>query len=223
MNKRNRLIAVGLALGILLSGCQMTSRPVEDTQTPYEDPKDKLLKESETKAAYYEELVCSLQDQLLDVKSALYTSRAEYDALYALYQASNAEKEEAPSSALESTAVDSFRYVKENGGVTVTAYLGSAKEVVLPTHIDGLPVRAVFDRAFSGNVSVTSVTVPEGVESIGWFAFSGCASLKSVSLPSSIQAISYGAFDNCHKDLRVSCNPSSYAYQYALSYGLQIN
>lgn len=222
MKKTTRFMAMGIALGLILCGCQVTSKPLDNTQAPEESSKDKLLAESETKVAYYEELVVSLQNQLLDVKGALYTSRAEYDALYALYQASGEKEENAPSESLESTSVESFRYVKENGGVTIVAYLGASKEVVLPTHIDGLPVRAVFDRAFSGNASVTSITIPEGVKSIGWFAFSGCAALRSVSLPSSIESIAYGAFDNCHKALTVLCPQNSLAYRYALSYGLRL-
>jgi len=223
MNKRKRLLAVGIALGLVLCGCQIATSPEEETPVPYDDSKDKLLAESETKVAYYEDLVLTLQNQLLDVKGALYASRAEYNALYALYHASDKEDANETPTPPESTQVDSFRYIKENGGVTVTAYLGNSKEVVLPTYIDGLPVRAVFDRAFSGNANITSITVPLGVESIGWFAFSGCASLQRISLPSSIQSIAYGAFDNCHKDLTVSCPQNSYAAEYALSYGLRVS
>ncbi|MBQ9806295.1 MAG: leucine-rich repeat domain-containing protein [Clostridia bacterium] len=219
MNKLKRMIVVGAAAGILFCGCQAAI----DTETPvpYDDSKDKLLADAETKVAYYEGLAVNLQDRLLEVQSALYTSRAEYDALYALYQASNKEPSNEASGSSTSTAVDSFRYIKENGGVTVTAYLGKSKEVVLPTHIDGLPVLAVFDRAFSQNTDITSITLPEGVESIGWFAFSGCTSLQTVTLPASVQTISYGAFDNCNKDLTVVCPEKSYARQYAQSYGLK--
>ncbi len=214
------MIVLGATVGLLFCGCQAIAST--ETPVPYDDSKDKLLAESETKIAYYEELVVNLQDRLLDVQSALYTSRAEYDALYALYQASNKDQSTESSNSISSTSADSFRYVKENGGVTITAYLGSSKDVVLPTHIDGLPIRAVSDRAFSQNHKITSVTLPEGVKSVGWFTFSGCTSLQTVTLPASLQSISYGAFENCHKELTVSCPQNSYAAQYAQSYGLKL-
>ena len=42
-----------------------------------------------------------------------------------------------------------------------------------------------------------SVTIPEGVAEIGWYAFSGCTGLTSVTIPSSMTEISNYAFSGC--------------------------
>ena len=53
------------------------------------------------------------------------------------------------------------------------------------------------------NYSITSVTIPEGISSIGVEAFSAYtsdnSSLTSVSLPSTLTSIEYGVFQNCSK------------------------
>jgi len=45
--------------------------------------------------------------------------------------------------------------------------------------------------------SVTSVTIPNSVTSIGNHAFEGCTGLKSVKIPNSVTRIGNGAFSNC--------------------------
>ena len=45
--------------------------------------------------------------------------------------------------------------------------------------------------------SLASVTLPEGLESIGKNAFYQCYSLASVTLPESLKSIGKGAFSQC--------------------------
>ncbi|MEE0267262.1 MAG: leucine-rich repeat domain-containing protein [Bacteroidales bacterium] len=45
--------------------------------------------------------------------------------------------------------------------------------------------------------SLTSITIPNGVTSIGWNAFYGCSSLTSVTIPNSVTGIGERAFYNC--------------------------
>ena len=46
-------------------------------------------------------------------------------------------------------------------------------------------------------VSLTTVTIPDGVFYIGECAFGNCSSLSSVSIPDSVLKIYRGAFSNC--------------------------
>ena len=53
------------------------------------------------------------------------------------------------------------------------------------------------DYVFSYCDSLTSVTIPNSVTSIGDYAFSGCSSLTSVTIPNSVTFIGYSAFQFC--------------------------
>ena len=44
---------------------------------------------------------------------------------------------------------------------------------------------------------MTSVTIPEGVTSIGGYAFAGCRGLTSINIPNSVTTIGKAAFKNC--------------------------
>ena len=57
---------------------------------------------------------------------------------------------------------------------------------------------AMYDRyGFSGIGSITKVTIPEGVTSIGVSAFAGCSSLTSITIPESVTSIGEYAFSSC--------------------------
>jgi len=53
--------------------------------------------------------------------------------------------------------------------------------------------------AFSGCSSLTSITIPNSVTSIGDYAFSDCSSLTSITIPNSVRSIGYAAFVNCSR------------------------
>ena len=50
---------------------------------------------------------------------------------------------------------------------------------------------------FDGCGSLTSITIPDGVISIGNFAFSGCNELTSITIPDSVTSIGDSAFEEC--------------------------
>ena len=58
-------------------------------------------------------------------------------------------------------------------------------------------VTSIGDNAFCNCGSLTSITIPEGVTSIGSYAFEYCSGLTSVSLPTSLRRINYGTFSGC--------------------------
>lgn len=67
------------------------------------------------------------------------------------------------------------------------------------TSINGFAfyVFGAIDYCFRDDV-LTSITIPEGVESIGESAFSGCSKITSVTIPSSVTSIERAAF-NCSR------------------------
>ncbi len=61
-----------------------------------------------------------------------------------------------------------------------------------------LPVKSIFKRAFAKS-SITSITLPDGLTSIGMDAFSECFELTSISIPDSVTSIGAAAFLSCKK------------------------
>lgn len=111
-----------------------------------------------------------------------------------------------------------FSYRVEGERAVITAFLGSARLVTVPATLEGYPVAAIGERAFEGK-DVVAVILPDGLETIGWFAFYGCESLISITVPPSVASIGYGVFDGCTY-VSLVCEGNSYAAQYADSYGL---
>ncbi|MDO5295216.1 MAG: leucine-rich repeat protein [bacterium] len=59
-------------------------------------------------------------------------------------------------------------------------------------------ITAVRAALFSGCSGLTSVTIPEGVTSIGRGAFNECYNLTSVTIPEGVTSIGRGAFNECY-------------------------
>jgi hypothetical protein len=77
-------------------------------------------------------------------------------------------------------------------GVIITGYPGSAKDIVLPTHIEGAPIIGIDKEAFCIK-QLTSVIIPDSVTSIGNGAFA-MNHLISIGIPESITSIEDDVF-----------------------------
>jgi len=78
--------------------------------------------------------------------------------------------------------------------ITITKYIGSEENVHITASINGLPVTAIGNNAFSEHKSLKSITIPSSVITIGNSAFRLCERLTSVIIPSSIITIEDSAF-----------------------------
>ena len=112
-----------------------------------------------------------------------------------------------------------YTYELKNNFAILTAYKGSAEHVVVPGAVDGYMVIALADRTFAES-GVRSVTLPETIESIGWFTFYGCENLEKVTLPAKLSSIGYASFDGCASALCLYVYEDSYAEKFANSFGL---
>jgi hypothetical protein len=74
-----------------------------------------------------------------------------------------------------------FTYITNNGTITITGYTGSGGNVTILSTINGLPVTSIGDFAFE-NSNPTSVTIPDGVTNIEYFAFGDCYSLTGITV-----------------------------------------
>ncbi|MBQ9780271.1 MAG: leucine-rich repeat domain-containing protein [Clostridia bacterium] len=67
--------------------------------------------------------------------------------------------------------------------VTLTGYEGGEVIVVLPDHIDGLPVTAIDEAAFEGLGNLKALYIPDSVEVMGFGALKDCKSLSTLRTP----------------------------------------
>lgn len=75
------------------------------------------------------------------------------------------------------TSGDYTYILLENGAAKITGYSGKAENLTIPDQLDGHPVAAIRDDAFSECSSLPSVSIPDSVTAIGDRAFYGCSNL----------------------------------------------
>ena len=97
-----------------------------------------------------------------------------------------------------------FATIAVDGGVLITGLADGQTcpaDLVIPATVEvggrRVKVIGVADDAFKGKRAIQSLTVKEGVRTIGARSFMNCTSLASVSLPSTIESIGENAFYGC--------------------------
>lgn len=85
--------------------------------------------------------------------------------------------------------------VTDAGTVTIKGYTGTDTDIAIPAELGGKPVTEIGIEAFRDNTTLTSVSIPEGVTKINWYAFSGCTSLVTVDIPGTVTVIGRSAFE----------------------------
>ena len=117
----------------------------------------------------------------------------------------------------------SWSYDKSTGTLTITGSgamddYGNTNDVPWRTVVrsisslslpDGLTT--IGDRAFYTCTSLTSVTIPNSVTSVGWYTFAS-SGLTSLSIPSSVTFIDDGAFSSCTGLTAISVSASNQNY-----------
>jgi len=95
------------------------------------------------------------------------------------------------------TPISQFLYTTDNGGITITSYIGSDEFVTIPDEINGLPVTAIGASAFPNNSFLKGVSIPKSVTSIGDYAFCASVNLTSVTIPTNVTSIGNFVFIEC--------------------------
>ena len=93
-----------------------------------------------------------------------------------------------------------YNYDSGTNILTITSYGGTDANVTTPTMLGGHAVTAIGTGCFTTNnirTFMTSVTISEGITTIGQTAFMGCSNLASVSLPNTLESIMPHAFEQC--------------------------
>ena len=97
---------------------------------------------------------------------------------------------------------DSFKNLTITAGGTTVGNLFQSSKVISVTIPEG--VTTIGDNAFSQCLHLTSVTILDGVTTIGDNAFDVCNSLASVTIPVSVTSIGSSAFTNSASSLVIS-------------------
>lgn len=88
-------------------------------------------------------------------------------------------------------------YFLDKASGTITGFAGEPKDIIIPTVLGGYNVVSIGYRAFAGSTTLSTVSIPEGINSISAEAFAACPNLTSVEIGSSVSYIGSLAFSNC--------------------------
>ena len=90
-----------------------------------------------------------------------------------------------------------FQYkIEDDNSCTITDYDGMASSLSIPSAINGHTVKQIDTGALSDNRIITSVTIPNGVTTIGFSAFNDCIKLEKIKFSSNLDTVCENAFNN---------------------------
>ena len=89
-----------------------------------------------------------------------------------------------------------FNYIVENNNAIITDYLITEGDVIIPKEINGYRVTGIVTGRVLGRQKITSITIPDSIEMIGYGAFSRCG-VTAVTIPKSVTSIGDCAFERC--------------------------
>ena len=83
-----------------------------------------------------------------------------------------------------------FTYRVNNNKVTITGYKGNETSIEIPAKIEDYEVKEIADKAFSGCGTLESISLPEGLEKIG-YRFIENTGITSLTVPSTVTTSGY--------------------------------
>lgn len=102
-----------------------------------------------------------------------------------------------------------YTYIGSGKGIRIERFSDNSpwsksQKVLIPSEIDGHPVRRLAANSFSQNSYIEEVIIPDSVEVIGSQAFMMCKSLQRVHIGKTVRKIDNDAFYMCRKLEKIS-------------------
>ena len=107
-----------------------------------------------------------------------------------------------PVTASAETSGD-WSYSVSDNKATITGYSGEGGDITIPSTLGGYSVTAIGEEAFEYNSTITGVTIPATVTSIGYEAFFE-SGIESIVIPNSVTSIADYAFAYCQNLTTIS-------------------
>lgn len=89
--------------------------------------------------------------------------------------------------------------INADGEAVIHSYDDRSADVAVPQKLMGADVAIIDDYAFFNDASITSVSFEKAtaLKTVGANAFNGCSALTSLTIPEQIETLSFGSFQNC--------------------------
>ncbi len=87
--------------------------------------------------------------------------------------------------------------VLDNGTAEIKKYNGAQTQITVPTELGGTEVSSIGAYVYENNKTIESVTIPDGITTIGDRAFGGCSALREVTIGADVSKIISAAFEKC--------------------------
>lgn len=97
---------------------------------------------------------------------------------------------------LVAVELNSLTYSSTGNAITITGFNGPGGAITIPSTINGLPVTSIGFSAFFDRSTLTSITLPNSVTSIGADAFENCP-LTNITFGNGLTSIGANAFSSC--------------------------
>lgn len=94
----------------------------------------------------------------------------------------------------------------------ITGFEGRVTDMVVPGSIEGTPVEAIGNHAFSGRSDIVSISLPETIKTLYGFAFHDCRNLRKITLFDSLDDYYDGVCRQCDslEDIELTVKRSWY-------------
>lgn len=90
-----------------------------------------------------------------------------------------------------------FNYSIAHGKAAISDGSDAVHELIIPSSLEGCPVRRIGGSAFKNSKKLESITVEAELNEIGYLAFYNCSKLKRIEFKRPVETIARSAFNRC--------------------------